>query len=263
MTRLTYIILLLLLTLGWALPSEAAVTFFWRAEGTTLSGTDDLPGADTSATATGAPAINATAALVGSNGIQVDAGGEHYTLDNDVVDRLVGSVGFWIRIQTWAAGGTFWYVRGSSYTYAIRVAMVGTDELRLQFNEDVNVSTLDTTAANLATNTTYFVTASWDQPNNDRRLRVYDSSGTLIHEAEDTSTAYTAPVDLAAASNGHRFGEASGAGAAFYLDNIFVGGVYADADTFLCNRSITTYTSYAACGGGSAAPRGLLLGVYP
>jgi len=252
--------LLLLLTLGWAGVSQAENLFMWRAEGTTLSGTDDNPGTDTSATASGTPAINGTAALVGSNGIQVDSAGDHYRLDAEtaVINRLTGSIGFRVRIQTWGASASLFHVRGSSYTYAIYIRMQGTDELRLQINEDSNVSTLDTTAANLATDTTYFITASWDQPNNARRIRVYDSNDTLLHTTEDTATAYTAPVDLVT-SDGMRFGDTTGTSTAYYLDNIFIDDTYAGADEILCNRSITAFSAYAACGGGGAETDGFRL----
>jgi len=248
--------------LGWAGVSQAENTFFWRMEGTTLSGTDDHDAGDTSIELSGTAAINGTAALVGSNGVQILTAGDHARWDSStaLISPTVGSVGFRVRVQTWANGGTFWYVRGSSYTYAIRIAMVSGDELRLQFNEDSGVSTLDTTAANLATDTTYIVTASWDQPANARRLRVYNSSNVLIQEVSDLTTAYTAPVDLAT-TNGARVGDATGANAAYYIDNLFLDDTWAGADEILCNNSITSYTAYAACSGG-ARPGGLLLGVW-
>lgn len=242
---------LVLGVLGWGIPSEAAISFFWRAEGTTLSGTDDLPAGDTSVTLNGTAAVNATAGLIGTNGVQVLTFSDNARLDSNttLIDPTVGSVGFWFRIQTWSNGASLFYVRGSNFAYNIELYMTGTDELRLHFNEDGSGSTLDTTAANLATGTTYFCTFSWNQPANDRRIRVYNSSGTLIHEVEDTSTAFTAPVDLAT-SDGLRIGEARGFAGAVYIDNIFIGKAYGDADDFLTNRSITSYTSYGGGGGG-------------
>jgi hypothetical protein len=244
---------LLLILLALLLPSQgwAAVSFFWRAEGTTLSATDDLPAGDTSVTLNGTAAVNGTAALVGSNGVQLSAASDNARLDSNttLIDPLVGSVAFWVRIQTWTNGASVFYVRGSNFAYNIELYMTGTDELRLHINEDGAGSTLDTTAANLVTGTTYFVTFSWDQPNSDRRIRVYDSSGSLIQQVEDTSTAFTAPVDLAT-SDGLRIGEARGFSGAAYMDNIFIGKAYTDADTFLTNRSITSYTSYGGGGGG-------------
>ena len=231
-----------------------AVTFFWRCEGTTLSGTDDLPGADTSATANNSPAISATAALIGSNGVLIDAAGESYLLDSEagIINRLTGSVAFWFRPQAWANGAGIWRAEGSSFDQNLGIMMTGTDELRFVVNLEGTQANLDTTAANIAVDTTYFVTASWDQPNNDRRIRVYDASGSLIQEVEDTATAYTAPTDLVGTDTFY-VGESAGVGSpAYYIDNIFVGSAYADADAFLTNRSITSYTQY----GGGAAPAG-------
>lgn len=232
-----------------------AISFFWRCEGTTLSATDDLPGTDTSATLNGSAAINATAALIGSNGLQITTASDQARLDSDttIIDPLVGSVAFWFRVQTWAAGTSLFYIKGSNFAYNIELYLVGTDELRLHINEDGSGSTLDTTAANLVTNTTYFTAFSWNQPANSRRIRVYNSSGTLLHEVEDTSTAFTAPVDLAT-TDGFRPGEARGFSGAAYLDNIFIGKAYGDADDFLTNRSITSYTSYTTGGGPTPGP---------
>jgi hypothetical protein len=42
---------------------------------------------------------------------------------------------------------------------------------------------------------------------------------------------------------------------------MFVGSSYADADEFVCNANIATYTSYAACGGGATVRNLMLMGV--
>ena len=55
-----------------------ALTFFWRCESTTFSGTDDYSAGDDTPTSTGAPAISSTQAFVGTNSIFVDAVGENY-----------------------------------------------------------------------------------------------------------------------------------------------------------------------------------------
>jgi hypothetical protein len=116
-------------------------------------------------------------------------------------------------------------------------------EVRFTINQDGDQSDLVTADADLALNTTYFITASWDQPNNSRRVRVYNSSGTLITGVEDTSTPFTAPADLGGTDR-MLFGEVAGVTAAYYIDNIFIGDGYPDADTFLTYRNITSYTQY-------------------
>lgn len=237
-----------------------AISFFSRCEGTTLSGTDDLPGADTSVTLNGTAAINATAALVGSNGIQILAAGDSYRLDADtgVIDPQVGSIACWFNVQTWTNGNSLFQIRGSNFAYNLTLMTIGASgsgNLRFRINDGgAGQTDLDLSTNALALNTTYFATISWDIAANDRRIRVYNASGTLIEQNEDLVTALTAPTDLSVA-DGMRFGEVMGAGSgAFYLDNIFIGKAYADADDFLTNRSITTYTNYSVGGGGGGTP---------
>jgi hypothetical protein len=114
---------------------------------------------------------------------------------------------------------------------------------------------LDTSGASLAAGNWYFVVGQWDQPNNSRRIAVYDSSGALLAENEDIATAYSAPTALDA-SDGLRFGDASGWGATRngWFDNIFVGSAYTDAATFLSNRDITSYTGYTVGGSTTVTP---------
>lgn len=222
-----------------------ALTFYWRCEGTTLTA-DDYSAGDTTATASGAPAINATAALVGSNGIQIDAAAEGYDFDTaSIIGTGEGSIGFKMRIQTWADAAGFFYVRGASYTDSMLVGMTSTDELFFRINEDTDPISISTTAANLSTGTTYFVTASW-LDGTGFRLRVYnDGTGTLIEEV--TGGDFVAPADF---DNPFRWGEATGVGTpAYYLDNVFIGSAYGDADAFLTNRNITSYSQYGVGGG--------------
>jgi hypothetical protein len=233
-----------------------ALTFYWRCEGTTLDATNDynanLP--TEAATVDAAPAINATAAKYGSNGVEINAA-EGYRFDAATtnVNRLTGSVGFWVNVQTWLNARAFLFISGSFFEYSIGVQMVNDTEIRLRINDQsaTLASSFDTTAASMATATWYFVTASWDQPNNKRRIRVYNSAKSLIQQVEDTTTAYSAPTDLVL-TDGIYIGEGNGLGGAldYYLDNIFIGNAYADADTFLTNADITSYTQYGAGGGG-------------
>lgn len=251
------LILAVLLMLALPINGWAAISFFYRCEGATLSGTDDLPGTDTSVTLNGTAANNATAVLIGTNGCQIAAAGDTLRVDSEtaVIDRQVGSIAFWFRVQTWTNGNSLLYIRGAAFGdnfTVIGIGASGSGNLRFRINDGGSGQTsLDLSGNHIALNTTYFATFSWDIAANDRRVRLYDASGSLLEANEDLSTALTAPADLVA-SDGLRIGESLGAGAgAFYIDNFFIGKAYADADTFLTNRSITSYTAY---GGGGAAP---------
>ncbi len=237
-----------------------AISWFSRCDGATLSGTDDLPGSDTSVSLNGTAAINGTAALVGGNGLQILAAGDTYRVDSEtgIIDRLVGSLGLVFRVQTWANGASLCYVRGSSFDQNFMVFLLGSSgsgNLRFRINDQGSgQTTLDLTGNAVALNTTYYADISWDIGANDRRIRLYDfAGGTLLDSAEDLVTALTAPADLVG-TDGLRLGESAGIGApAYYLDNVFIGKAYADADAFLANRAITSYTQYSV-GGGSPGP---------
>ena len=245
-----YLALMLVVLMLVPAHAFAAITFFWRAEGTTLDGTADYSAGDTTATASGTPAINATAAIIGSNGIQVDSSADRYRFTNtSIITAAAGSVGFYINWQTFsAAGATWFYAQGVSFNDYVQVRGINTDELRLSIKNTVPGATvnLDTTAVNITTGSNYFVTISWDDAADLRRICVYNSGGTLVEACTVSSAAFDAPVDLTGTDN-LEFGEANGFSTAYYLDNLFVGSAYADADTFYCNRNITTYASYAAC----------------
>ena len=230
-----------------------ALTFFWRCEGTTLDATDDYYGAsDNTATAAGTPAINATAALIGSNGLQVDGASDHYQFNNQTnptVFSSAGSVGFWIRWQAYTTGATHFYVRATtSDTQSLRLSTLGTNRLRFQIRNDASSHSLDMATMTIANATTYFCTASWDIAADLSRVRMYDSGGTLIEEATSTDDLAAAQPAALDSTSGVRFGEMDGVASTCYIDNIFIGSAYADADTFLTNRSITSYTGYSTGG---------------
>jgi hypothetical protein len=238
-----------------------ALTFFWRCEGTTLDGTDDFTAGDSTAAANNTPSISATAAKVGSNGILIDSSADGYRFaPTSIIERLAGTVAMWIQFPTAfaATGQVFFFARGNASTndnISIGVG-TGSDEVRLGIrNASASEVTLETSGASLAAGSWYFVTASWDQPNNSRKIAVYDSSGALLAQNEDTTTVYDAPAALDAA-DGLRFGDATGWGATTngWFDNLFVGSAYTDAATFLSNRDITSYTEYSTGGSATVIP---------
>lgn len=230
------------------LSADAALSLFWRAEGTTLDGTHDYSAGDTAVDTSGSPTISATGAKVGSNGI---SGAGYYYFDNTTPSAIIntgeGVIAGWFHATTWGNLTAPIYLRGSSYQNAVKIAITGTSgsgNVALYINEDTGASTLATTGANLSTGNWYFVIVQWDNGGTGprRRIAVYNASGTLI--AENSSTAaFTSPPDLQTL----RFGSIDGF--AGYVDNIFGATDYDDASAILSNRDITSYTSYGGGGG--------------
>lgn len=227
-----------------------SVLWFSRFHGLTLSATDDKPGTNATVSVTGTADLNATAALIGGNGLQVLAAADSYRADAEtaVVNRLVGSAAFLFRVQTWGALATIMYIRGAAFGDNLTLLSIGSSgsgNLRFRVNDQgTGESTLDLTAGAIALNTTYMVTVSWDQPNHKRRIRLYDhASGSLLDETEDLVTTFTAPADLVS-GGGLRFGENAGQSIQLYIDNAFIGDGYDDEATFKAKRSITSFTQY-------------------
>ena len=252
---LVLFVLTLLLT---AAPAHAALTFFWACESETLSsGTTDYSAGDTSATQQPAagPAVNATAMLVGTNGCEMSASGEHYRFDNSsnaLVSPSAGSFGLWIRAQSRATNGAFFYARGnSSANDYVDLATTATDELRCRTGSSTGpvTNSVTTTALNYSLDTTYFVTCSWEDSGDRLRICVYDSGGSVLDGGCTVNSSATNAFPTALDSTtGLRIGESSGSAQTEYFDNVFIGDAYADADTFYTNRNITAYTSYSAGG---------------
>lgn len=222
-----------------------ALKLYWRCEGTTLDGTHDFTAGDNTATLNSIAAINTDAAKLGTNGLDCPSASDYAIFaisSGDLFDRLVGKFGFWLRFEaTPDSGSQIFTAQGTLANDFIRILAIG-DELRFDFRQDGNsVVSLSTTAANMTTATWYWVEASWDQPNNDRRIAVYDSSGALINAVEDTATAYLAPNDLITLNIGN-----FGGGGTFnnHYDNVFVADAY--AEDLLTFRDITSYTEYGA-----------------
>ena len=227
-----------------------ALMFYWRCEGTTLDGTHDYSAGDTTASANNSVSISATAAKLGSNGLLADAVNEWYSFSSaSIVTIDQGSVGFWLQWKTGvpAVGDvTGLRIRELANNNAIQIKYTTSNEVQLDIAKDgVGSITLNTTAANCAVDNWYFITISWHLSADKRRIRVYNSSGTLINAAEDTSTdlATNTPSALDTIQIGNP--DSSHANQ-IWIDNIFVGSEYADADDFLTNRDITSYTSYSA-----------------
>lgn len=232
-----------------------ALTFFWRCEGTTLDGTHDFTAGGNTATANNSPAISATAARIGSNGLLFDGVSERYDFNPaSIWNRLVGSAAFSFQFPTALAttGQPFFLCRGSaSFDDTIQVQIVSTNELRLIVRDaTAGAVNLDTTSVDLAAGNWYGVVIRWDQPNNRRKIEVYNSSNALIQAVEDTSTAFTAPASLDA-SNGFRIGDSGGSVGTVWVDNVFVADTY--GEPLENNLTITSYTGYSS--GGSSVTK--------
>lgn len=228
-----------------------ALKFFWRCEGTTLDGTDDFTAGDNTATLNSAAAINTDAVRYGTNGLDSPSTQDYasFTISSqDLASLTLGSFGFAFRITSFLNGVImFAATELATPNNHIRITMVGTDtdtgrELEFSIRRSGSgAATLTTTDANLLLNTWYHVIGRYDQPNNDRKLEVYDTNGTLITSVEDTSTAYNAPnaFDIL------QVGVVNGSGTIdVHTDNFFIGDVY--AEPIEDNFDITSYTQYGA-----------------
>jgi len=239
----------LLLSLLFASQADAAMLFFWRAEGTTLDGTHDFTAGDNTATLASAAAINTDAARFGTNGLDLPTGADNanFTITtNDIVNPAEGSAAFSFRVTTWVAGNTLFHVRGTSANDTINVSMLGTDELRFRYRSTaggVENVVLDTTAANIATATWYGVVVRWDSTADRLEIEVYNSSDTLIHEPTPSSSAISTQADITTLS----WGDVSNTGSSdIHMDAVMVSN---DADETL--QSYLSYTSYTQIGGSS------------
>ena len=241
-----------------------ALTLFWRCEGATLDGSHDYSAGDAVATANGSTTLDAAAAKIGSNGILINASSERYSFDPaSIISTSVGSIGFWVRFVTSMPGAPhfYFYCRGTNSNDYLTIASVGTGgQVELQLRNNVGgllpLSTASGTVdANMAADQWYFITASWDIANDDRRIRVYNSSGTLIQHHEDTSTDLASYEPANFTTGGLQIGDTSGWGATIvgHYDNIFIGSAYDDADTFAEKRDIASYADYAGGSSNGAA----------
>lgn len=251
--------------IGWLLPSlvlvgiflfvaayfnrvEAgnSVNFFWRAEGTTLDPTHDFSVGDTTATLNSTAAINTDAARIGTNGLDIPSSSDHYSFvisSGDLMHPGTASIALWFRIVTF--GGSFFSsTLTSNPSTNITAFLSGTDDatgrevtLRNRLAGNLNV-TLSTTAADLALNTWYFLVARYDEPNNDRRIEIYNSDGSLRTAVEDLTTDFAQATGI----DNLAVGEATGATADLHLDNIFIADDYNEP---LQNKmNITSWTEY-------------------
>lgn len=225
-----------------------ALTMFWRCEGATLDGTHDYNayGSVTASLVSGA-LINSDAARIGTNSIDAaNSGNDYVSLPaaalSSIFSNTAGTIAFWFRASAWASGTGLFDVNGTSGDF-LRIRPSGSSNTDIEFEFYVGSNgsgefTVATTSVNGGLNTWYFVVVSWQSSG--MRIRVYDNSLSLLQEA--TNATLTLPI--AALGTSCTIGTWD-AGGRHFIDNIFVGNAYADADTFVTKATITSYTEYS------------------
>lgn len=225
-----------------------ALTFFWRCEGETLSGTHDYSAGDTTATASGAPSISATAAKVGSNGVLNENASDFYQFDSaNIVTIDQGSFGFWLNQQTIMASGLALGLVLSESPYAttdnVIFARTGaTGDISLTIRKTGSANLILLASAGMSAGNFYFITAGWHLSQDKRKISVYNSAGTLVANNTDTTTDCSGYIPTA--MDTIEIGQRSSSTSVIYVDNVFIGNSYDDADIFYTKRDITSYTEY-------------------
>lgn len=244
-------ILIAFLALCACSQAVAAPLFFWRAEGTTLDGTHDFTGGDTTVTFNSA-ALDGAAARVGSNGVYIDDSFSYGTFavsSSDIADSEEGAIGFSVQFVSSLSGVHLIALQGSGNDY-IAVRRSNTDEVSLRYrNGTIGYDvTIETTDVNLTTGVWYGIVARWNRTAGDLRLEVYDAAGDPEGTpVENLSAGITsgAPA-ITSLDIGDWYGDGHGA----YYDNIFVADTY--SEPLEDNLVITSYTEYGGGGGGGS-----------
>lgn len=238
-------------------PAFAAIDFFWRAEGTTLNGTDDFSQGDTTADPNQDVSISATAGMVGTNGILVTApsSSSYYEFDADIADFAGSpstqpmSAGFIVNFRTALPqngdiiGLEF---KGTGANDRVLVSLASTNEINLRVHQQgQSAINLNTSAANVAANTQYRIIIRLDLANDDRNIEVYNSSCTLIEDREDTSTDLSLgiPTDITSVQIAKTSADANNT----WYDNYLIENTYAGVTCAeLSNDSYTDFAGAAA-----------------
>lgn len=225
-----------------------SVNFFWRAEDVTLDGTHDFSVGDTTATLISTADTVPGAAHIGTNGLDIPSSNDSAQFaisSGDLISPGTGAIAFWFRMVTFTGASMFNANINATPNTNITILQNGTDDatgreilLRNRLNGVSNV-TLFTTDADLALNTWYFVVARYDEPNNDRRIEIYNEDGSLRGTpAEDLNTNF----DQATGMDTLRIGEVGGSSIDVHLDNIFIADDY--NEPLEDKMNITSWTEY-------------------
>jgi hypothetical protein len=238
-------------------PAWADPTWFWRAEGTTLDSTDDLPNDMGSITLNAEASISETAALVGSYGLWTNGLLHQGRADatSTVFDPNEGLLAFLLRITQWAGGQTIALIGpSSSNQYGVKLeGLNGSGNMACFVGDaDSPPARAVTTVNSLSQDVTYGVICRWDAAAGTLRIEVYSNpTGTpsLIQGVSYTS-GYTAPSSLAG-EGALKLGDASGLGFTGYFDNVFAAKDF--DEPIQDNFAITSFTQYGEGGSESSA----------
>jgi hypothetical protein len=220
MRKLTTLLLCLL-----ALPVFADPTQCWRAEATTLDGTDDYSLGDTTAATNGSVTISPTAALFGSNGILALAGGDSFSFDGlDIFAHAEGAFAFAMQRIAGTTESTLAHVGGVTPANQVSVTWDANNiVLRHRADGATNVTaTLNDGEAASSTGVTQFVVVRWDTAADLLTVELYDASRALLDDAT-TNSGMDAASDTYTISLGNVFGGSSND---FYIDNFVLADAY-------------------------------------
>lgn len=233
-----------------------ALKFYWRFENSgTLDGTHDYSAGDTTATNNGSPTFDGSTYKIGSYaGSYPSASAQHRFDPASIISSggpggsSAGAVAFWFYTTSGRSTDRdlFFYVRGSaSSNDNITLRCGGSNTIKFIIRNATNGGIELAHGSTISDNTWYFVVFAWDSAASTRRISLYDSSGAEIGTTvTDNSTGFTTnlPANL---TSRLQFGDNTGSGPYGFVDNVFIGDAYADADTFVSKKSITSYTEYA------------------
>lgn len=228
-----------------------AIRFFWGCEDINLSAGVDYSAGDTSAAATGGPAISATGVKVGTNGIVTDTFAEYYSFDcsgTNLAQPAEGACGFWVNFPTWPTAtaaniGVALYGANASDYIVTEVATGGTIRVKSSRNGGTTATAEITTSLSAAT--WYFIVFRWDTANTLLKIEAYTGTSTTpAFSATNSSAANCMPVALASGT-GVRIGNKTGTiSTTTYYDNIFISDDYDEPLHLYGNRDITDIDSY-------------------
>lgn len=228
-----------------------ALTFFWRCETETLDGTHDYSAGDTTAAPTSLVELSASAARVGSLGINTPSSEDYYTFDSaSIFSTSQGALGFWFNAQTWLDAAHLVWFYGTSPNDNLRIETANTNEILGRINRNgIGTKLIVTTDADLSTGTWYFIIARWHTANNDFRIEIYNNDLSLRTSIEDLTTSQSGWTDITTFGVG-----TTNAGNLHYIDNIFIADSYSEPiENFM---TITSYTAYGSSNYEIAVPTG-------
>jgi hypothetical protein len=217
--------------------NNSNITIFHPMEDNTMNTTadcvsgDDLATGDSSATTIGTAAYNADAKKVGANGLDCPAANDRMQFDTGVdtmFDSHTFRMGFWLYTEGIVANGQIFNLYVT--TQYVRIAYLGSDDLRLQWYDNTNTNNCDSAFDGIAEDTWYWVEVHIDR-----------SAGTMQMWIDNTSRcSLSGQTMVDFTPNSARWGSLSNAHD-LHIDNAIVSS---DEDTSLWSyRDDTDYNT--------------------